>query len=99
MRRLAPLLLLPLLAACTDASWDRLMSFGKTAPPAATQPAARQAAAAPAPQSAPAAPDPFCLGVARHDAAGKGFDQATEGKVTIRSYQQCVTLFAGKPAD
>jgi hypothetical protein len=93
-----PLLLiaLPLLAGCTDADWNRLMSFGGGSDnPAASAQMAR-AAPAPAPAQAAAAPDPFCLGVAKQDATTNGFDQATQGRVAIRSYQQCVGIFGNQ---
>jgi hypothetical protein len=95
MRTLAPLLFLPLLAGCGASQWDYLTSFGSPARPAIAQPASAQPAAisrATAPP-APAQPDPFCLAVAKNDASGAGFDQATQGKVALRSYQQCVGIF------
>jgi hypothetical protein len=98
MRVLVLLVALPLLAGCGE--WDYLTSFGTSKRAEAEAPApppARIAQTAPA--GAQPAPDPFCLGVARQDATTNGFDQATEGKVAIRSYQQCVGLFgasAGK---
>jgi hypothetical protein len=107
MRVLVLLLALPLLAGCTDAGWNRLMTFGGTDNPVAPAQVAQAAPAkiaqmAPTPagaQPAPPAPDPFCLGVAKQDATTSGFDAATQGRVAIRSYQQCVGLFgasAGK---
>ncbi len=90
MRVSALALLVPLLAACGPVDWQHLTSFGNSPRPEANTPAT-----ASAPQSAPAAPapDPFCLAVARQDATTQGFDQATQGRVALRSYQQCVGLF------
>jgi hypothetical protein len=95
MRALTVIALLPLLAGCGSSEWDYLTSFGSPARPAATaaaRPAARPAATQAA-TAAPAQPDPFCLGVAKNDATTGGFDQPTEGKVALRSYQQCVGIF------
>jgi hypothetical protein len=101
MRVCVLLIALPLLAGCTDTDWNRLMTFGGSDKPAApaqdAQPPARIAQTAPA--GAQPAPDPFCLAVARQDATTNGFDAATQGKVAVRSYQQCVGLYgasAGK---
>ncbi len=103
MRVLVLLFALPLLAGCGAMDWDYLTSFGSSKRAEADAPAAppaRIAQTAPAgAQPAPPAPDPFCLGVAKQDATTGGFDAATQGKVAIRSYQQCVGLYgasAGK---
>ena len=92
MRVSVLLLLLPLLAGCTDADWDHLTSFGHADRDDAAAPAT-VAAAAPAPAPGPAAPNAFCLDAARQDATSYGFDTATQTKVAARSYQQCVTIF------
>ena len=90
MRALALLLLLPLLAACSAGDWDYLTSFGN---------AKRAQALAPAPaaiaRAAPAQPAPnaFCVAVAKQDATGNGFDTATQQRVAVSSYQQCVGVF------
>lgn len=105
MRLIPVLMLLPLLAGCTDSDWNRLLSYGGSdrsdpapaqvatvAPaPAPTVPAA----SAPAPTSAAAAAamNPFCLGIARQDAMTHDFDAPTQQKVAARSYQQCVQIF------
>jgi hypothetical protein len=100
--------LLPLLAGCSAGDWDYLTHFGSDSK--AEAPAAQPRIAEARPQPAPAAPagaqpgqaqppDPFCLAVAREDATGGGFDTATENRVALRSYQQCIQLFglgAGK---
>jgi hypothetical protein len=112
MRALPLILLLPFLAGCSGGAWDYLTHFGNdpaeatasSAPEARQQPAPRPqqtASAAPAgaqPASA-APPDPFCLAVARQDATENGFDTATENRVAVHSYQQCIQVFgtnAGK---
>jgi hypothetical protein len=55
-----------------------------------------EAAAAPAPVvAAQANPnDQFCRDVAAQDAAGKGFDQATQARVAQQSYTQCLALYS-----
>jgi hypothetical protein len=91
--RVLALLLLPLLAGCTDADWSHLMSFGGSRD---RQEVTRAAAAAPAPAPAAAAApasNTFCMGVAQQDATGNGFDQTTQQRVALRSYQQCVAIF------
>ncbi len=59
------------------------------------QAAVAMPAPAPVPQpQAAAAPDTsFCQAVAKQDAAGDGFDAATQSRVFQRSFQQCVALF------
>lgn len=108
--RVWPLLILvPFLAGCTDADWDRMLGFAGSdnarrqpvavatparAPVAATAPApTAPAQPAAAPVQAAAQPNPFCLGVARQDAMTHDFDTGTQQKVAIRSYQQCVQIF------
>jgi hypothetical protein len=90
------LFVLPLLAGCTDADWDNVMSFGGIRD---RQEVAEAAAPAPAPAPAAAAApasNAFCLGVARQDATGNDFDQATQQRVAQQSYQQCVAIFGGQ---
>jgi hypothetical protein len=99
--RLRPVLafsLLILLAGCTDKEWSGTMSFiglDETPPPARTvarpvQPVAR---AAPVQSVQAAQPDPFCQSVAKQDSESNGFDAATQNRVFVRSYQQCVGMF------
>ena len=95
MRAPVFLLLLPLLAGCTDADWDNLTSFGPRDQAQVAQAAAPVPATAAA-SAAPPAGNAFCLGVARQDATTNGFDQATQQRVAVRSYQQCVELFGDK---
>ncbi len=97
MRILALVAVLPLLAGCTDGDWRRLTSFGSTDRQDVAAAAEPMAVPAPAP-AAPAGPgpNPFCLGVARGDTSGHGFDQATESRVATRSYSQCVALFGAE---
>jgi hypothetical protein len=94
MRAAVLLLFLPLLAGCTDADWDHLMSFASQDRSEVTQAAVTTPAAAP-PPAAPGAQSAFCLDMARQDATSNGFDEATQQRVALRSYQQCVALFGG----
>jgi hypothetical protein len=110
MRALILVALLPLLAACSGADWDYLTHFGsdpgkasQPEPRAEARPTQTASAAAAAPAGAQPAqaqqPDPFCLAVAQEDAGQNGFDTATENRVAVRSYQQCIQVFgpnAGK---
>jgi len=92
MRLPALLLLLPFLAGCTDADWNHLMSFGGSRDrEEVTQAAAT--APAPAPVAAAPASNAFCTNVAQQDATGNGYDQATQQRVALQSYQQCVAIF------
>jgi hypothetical protein len=94
MRVPALLFFLPLLAGCTDADWDHVMSFASQDRSEVTQ--AAVAAPAPAvatPAAAPGAQNAFCLDIARQEATSNGFDQATQQRVALRSYQQCVALY------
>lgn len=56
---------------------------------------ATETAAAPVPVAAASANpnDRFCRDVATQDAAGKGFDQATQARVAQQSYTQCMMLY------
>ncbi|HKD46129.1 MAG TPA: hypothetical protein VKB67_00420 [Rhizomicrobium sp.] len=47
---------------------------------------------APPAQTAPP-PNAFCESVASQDARGNDFDSATERRVFVQSYQQCVAVF------
>jgi hypothetical protein len=109
MRVLTLMALLPLLAGCSNGTWDYLTHFGSD-PGQASKPEPRAATQVPPNQTASAAPagaqpgqaqppDPFCLAVAREDASENGFDSATEGRMAVRSYTQCIQIFgpnAGK---
>lgn len=92
MRISVLLLALPLLAGCTDADWDHLMSFGGSRDRQEVREAAAPAAPVPAP-AAPPASNAFCMAVAQHDATSNGYDPATQTRVAQQSYRQCVTLF------
>ncbi|HWC62449.1 MAG TPA: hypothetical protein VG501_02425 [Rhizomicrobium sp.] len=110
MRLLTLIALLPLLAGCSSGTWDYLTHFGNDSEQATPEPAPRAATEARPTQTASAAPagaqpgqaqppDPFCLAIAREDATASGFDSATESRVAVRSYQQCIQIFgpnAGK---
>jgi hypothetical protein len=106
MRPWLVVLVLPLLAGCTDFDWNSLLGFGQSANrqsgddarPTAVAPPARVATSAPAPvpvpaEPAPAQPNAFCLGIARQDATTNDFDPATQQKAAVQSYQQCVAIF------
>ena len=57
----------------------------------------QQAAAAPAhpaiPVATPGTPDPFCVAVARQESGAETFDTATQQRMAVRSYQQCVAMY------
>jgi hypothetical protein len=57
----------------------------------------QQAAAAPArpatPAITPGTPDPFCVAVARQESGAETFDTATQQRMALRSYQQCVAMY------
>jgi hypothetical protein len=85
-----------LLSGCTDADWDRTLTYAGVG--ASDQPAAppertvAAATVAPVPASAPA-DNSFCEAVAKQDAGGNDFDIATQQRVFARSFQQCVAMF------
>jgi len=66
----------------------------KPAPIAQSAPMTAQATppTAPPAQVAPQ-PNAFCESVASQDARGNDFDPATERRVFVQSYQQCVAVF------
>jgi hypothetical protein len=86
------LFVLPLLAGCTDADWSHLMSFDGRRDREEVAQAAAPAAPVPI-VAAPPASNAFCMGVARQDATNNGYDQNTQSRVALRSYQQCVAIF------
>jgi hypothetical protein len=99
-------LALPLLAGCSHDTWDYLTSFGASEDAettASAAPAAQTAVSAGTPATPPGAqtaqtaqagaPSPFCLAVAKQDAMENGFDTATQGRVAVQSYRQCVATF------
>ena len=91
MRVCVILLILPFLAACSGLDWDHLTSFGTSERAQAAAPAPVSVARAAAP--AQPAPNAFCMAVAKQDATGNGFDTATQQRVAVSSYQQCVGVF------
>jgi len=101
MRPWMVLAVLPLLSGCTDADWNKLLTFGSSADEArpnrvASVPTTSTAAPVVAPGAlAPAAaqPNAFCLGVAQQNATTNDFDIATQQKAAVQSYQQCVEIF------
>ena len=50
-------------------------------------------AAAPIPEGAQPQPNAFCMSVATQDAGGNDFDPATQQRVFVQSYRQCVAVF------
>lgn len=101
MKRHSPLLrlltcLCALVLLCGCGSLRGLLSYSgaRQAPPAA--PVAAVQAPPPAQAAAPQ-PDEWCMRVAaneRAQAASDGFDAATQDRVTLQSYRQCVALKA-----
>ncbi|OJT95015.1 MAG: hypothetical protein BGN82_07595 [Alphaproteobacteria bacterium 65-7] len=104
MKTLSLLLCALLLAGCSDL--ERWTSFQRSdapdmaeaaAPPPATQMSATQVQAAPAPLAAQQPVlNPFCQSVAAQDAAGNGFDTATQQRMIQRSYAQCSAIFGAR---
>lgn len=99
-----------LLSACTDQDWQHALSYtgmggsqetepqaAAAPPPAAAPPApvAQAQPASPIPDGAQPAPNVFCQNVASQDAGRNDFDAATQQRVFMQSYQQCVTVFGG----
>ena len=93
-----------LLSACSDQDWSHALTFvgvgGSKAAPAQPRPVAQsrpmaQAAPAQAPAQQAAPPNQFCESVASQDAQGNDFDPATQQRVFVQSYQQCVAVFGG----
>jgi hypothetical protein len=93
------------LSACSDQDWNHALTFTglggshEDAPDA--QPVARAAPApmtaqvtsAPIPEGAQPQPNAFCESVASQDAQGNNYDPATQRRVFVQSYQQCVAVF------
>lgn len=108
MKRLSLLLCAVLLAGCSDldrwtslersdapgmADADVMDDVAPAAPPA-TQ-ASVQAAPVPLAAQQPAI-NPFCQSVAVQDAAGSGFDTATQQRMIQRGYAQCNAIFGAR---
>jgi hypothetical protein len=64
-------------------------------PPARSAPVTARAEPMPAPIPEGAQPQPnqFCASVATQDAGGNDFDPATQQRVFVQSYRQCVAVF------
>lgn len=106
MRKLAVFALaicLPL-AACSSGDLDYLTSFGgsssddeQVVAPAPQTAASRQVASAqPAPAQAAPAMNPWCSQVMTADVAmaqRNGMDQATQQRMAVASYRQCLAIF------
>lgn len=96
------------LAACSSGDWKNLTSFGETsnddeeAAPQTASAAPRPVAQA-VPQALPQsgaqpATDPWCTQVMGSDVAQaqrSGLDQATQQRMAVTSYRQCLAFFAG----
>jgi hypothetical protein len=92
-----------LVSGCSDQDWNHALTFTglghENAPDA--QPVARaapapmraQVASAPIPEGAQPQPNAFCESVASQDAQGNNYDPATQRRVFVQSYQQCVAVF------
>ena len=91
-----------LLAGCSEADWNHALNYtgmggdenaaGETAPPAAPATPAATAAAPEAPaQTVPN--NDLCRAVATQDATSNDFDKATQQRVFVRSYSQCVSIY------
>ncbi len=87
-----------LLAGCTDADWDHAMSYAGLGQSDQTAPATEPVAATPAetPAAAGAAQvstsEAWCREIAKaasDDAAGNGFDAATQQHRAELTYRQC----------
>jgi len=99
------------LAACSSGDLDYLTSFGSAPSedeevvaevPAAASSAPRQVAeaqpATTAAQTTAPAMDPWCSRVMSADVAmaqRNGLDQATQQRMAVTSYRQCLAIFAG----
>jgi hypothetical protein len=90
------------LSACSDQDWNHDLTFtglghenAPEAQPAAARPApmTAQVASAPIPEGAQPQPNAFCESVASQDAQGNNYDAATQRRVFVQSYQQCVAVF------
>ena len=82
-----------LLSACSDADWDGLLSYAGVDSTADAPTTAVPPPAAPRPVAAANAPDPFCIAVAGQELKEGAFDQATQQKMALRGYKQCMDLF------
>jgi hypothetical protein len=96
-----------LLSACSDQDWNHALSYTglshdepspevQSAASAAPTPMTAHVTAAPASVAAadaPAGPNAFCASVASQDSQTNDFDPATQRRVFVQSYQQCVTVF------
>jgi hypothetical protein len=98
-----------LLSACSDQDWNHALTFTglggshenpspqpvAAARPAQPAPVTAQAGSMPAsvPEGAQPQPNAFCVSVATQDASGNDFDPATQQRVFVQSYRQCVVVF------
>jgi len=86
-----------LVSGCSDQDWNHALTFtglgGAHDNSAAEPAAAAQVASAPIPEGAQPQPNAFCESVASQDAQGNNYDPATQRRVFVQSYQQCVAVF------
>jgi hypothetical protein len=91
-----------LLAGCSDQDWNHALTFtglggshDDQPPPVAPAPTVARIVPAPAPVPEGAQPQPnaFCESVASQDTQGNNYDPATQQRVFVQSYRQCVAVF------
>jgi hypothetical protein len=94
-------------SGCSDQDWNHALTFtglggshdNPSAEPAtaaqreAPAPMRAQVASAPIPEGAQPQPNAFCESVASQDSQGNNYDPATQRRVFVQSYQQCVAVF------
>jgi hypothetical protein len=94
-----------LVSGCSDQDWNHALTFAglggahDNAPDAqpvanaAPAPRTAQVTTAPIPEGAQPQPNAFCESVASQDTQGNNYDPATQRRVFVQSYQQCVAVF------
>lgn len=93
-----------LVSGCSDQDWNHALTFtglggahddALDAQPVARAPApmTAQVTTAPIPDGAQPRPNAFCESVASQDTQGNNYDPATQRRVFVQSYQQCVAVF------
>lgn len=79
----------------SDSETQAQPATAAAAPASVAQAAPAPAQGAPIPEGAQPRPNAFCENVASQDAGGNDFDPATQRRVFVQSYQQCVAVFGG----